>query len=107
MIKVKVSNINGETDSIVVTGHADYAEYGKDIVCSAVSSIIITTVNAILLFNADYISYDEMKDKFVIKIKIHNELVSKLIANMLNILQEIENNYPKNIKIRKENLWIC
>lgn len=104
MIKVKVSDREGKIDSIIITGHADYAEYGKDIVCSAVSSIVITTVNAIFSFNTDYISYDEMKDKFVITVKLHNELVDKLIANMLNMLQEIEEDYPKNIKIRKENL---
>lgn len=104
MIKVKVSNIGDEVNSIIITGHADYAEYGKDIVCSAVSSIVITTVNAIFSFDTDYISYDEKKDKFVIEIKFHNELVDTLIANMLNMLQEIEKDYPRNIKIRKENL---
>ena len=34
MIKVKLSE-----DKIEITGHANYDEYGKDIVCSGVSSI--------------------------------------------------------------------
>ena len=45
MIKVKISK-----KSIEISGHAKYAAHGKDIVCAAVSSITITTVNAILKF---------------------------------------------------------
>lgn len=104
MIKVKISNENNITSFITITGHANYDEYGKDIVCSGVSSIVITTVNAILTFDKDYISYEEGKDKFLITINTHNEIVDNLIGNMLNMLKEIENNYPNNIKIRKENL---
>ena len=40
MIKVKVlSKDNKHIDEVTVNGHADYEEYGKDIVCSSVSSI--------------------------------------------------------------------
>ena len=99
MIKVKL----GE-DKIEITGHANYDEYGKDIVCSGVSSIVTTTVNAILSFNDKYISYKEEKDKFTIVINLHNDIVDKLINNMINMLKEVETNYPKNLKIRKENL---
>ena len=99
MIKVKLSE-----DKIEIIGHADYDEYGKDIVCSGVSSIVTTTVNAILSFNDKYISYKEEKDKFTIVINLHNDIVDKLINNMINMLKEVETNYPKNLKIRKENL---
>ncbi len=104
MIKVKVSSEGERLKNILITGHACYAEYGKDIVCSAVSSIVTTSVNAILSFDKNYISYEELKDKFSITIHLHNEIVDRLIGNMLNMLREVENNYPKNIKIRKENL---
>ena len=99
MIKVKLSE-----DKIEITGHANYDEYGKDIVCSGVSSIVTTTVNAILSFNDKYRSYKEEKDKFTIVINLHNDIVDKLINNMINMLKEVETNYPKNLKIRKENL---
>lgn len=99
MIKVKLSE-----DKIEITGHANYDEYGKDIVCSGVSSIVTTTVNAILSFDDKYISYKEEQDKFTIVINLHNDIVDKLINNMINMLKEVETNYPKNLKIRKENL---
>ena len=38
-------------DSIVVIGHADYAFYGKDIVCASASAIVITSINACLRIN--------------------------------------------------------
>ena len=104
MIRVKVSNKNMVISSVTILGHADYDEYGKDIVCSAVSSIVTTTVNAILTFDKNYISYSEEKDKFLISINIHNEIVDNLINNMLNMLKEIEVDYPKNIKLKEENL---
>ena len=43
MIKVVIKN-----DSITISGHANYDDYGKDIVCAAVSATVITTVNGIL-----------------------------------------------------------
>lgn len=98
MIKVNISN-----DKIELIGHANYDDYGKDIVCSAASSIVTTTINGILTFDKDYISYSEKKNNFVIEINTHNEIVDNLINNMINMLKELETNYPKNIKIRKEN----
>lgn len=37
MIKIKLDE---ENLSLTVIGHADYAEYGKDIVCAGVSSLV-------------------------------------------------------------------
>lgn len=103
MIKVNVL-VKDKIKEINMIGHAGYDEYGKDIVCSAASSIVITSVNAILSFNSNYISYQEEKNKFSIKIKDNNEIVDKLITNMLNLLKELEQDYPKYIKIKEEIL---
>ena len=43
MIKVEIEN-----NKIEIKGHANYDDYGKDIVCASVSSIVITTINAII-----------------------------------------------------------
>lgn len=104
MIRVKVSNKNNNINSISILGHAGYDVYGKDIVCSGVSSIVTTTVNGILMFDKSYISYSQKKDKFEIIINEHNEIVDNLVNNMLNMLKEIENDYPNNIKMKEENL---
>lgn len=100
MIKV---NIIGKNDKIEILGHAMYDDFGKDIVCAGVSSIVITTINGILTFNKDFLKYEVGKDIFTIEILTHNEIVDNLINNMINMLNELEIDYPKNIKIRKEN----
>ena len=103
MIKVNVL-VKNNIQQIELIGHANYNEYGKDIVCSAASSIVTTTVNAILMFDKDYITYQALKDKFIIIINSYNDIVDKLITNMLNLLKELEKDYPKNIKIKEEIL---
>ena len=94
MIKINISNKDGQIHKINMIGHADYDDYGKDIVCAGASSIVTTTVNAILTFDKKFISYEEKKDNFEIVINTHNEIVDNLITNMLNMLQELENDYP-------------
>ena len=98
MIKVIISR-----DKIEILGHAMYDDFGKDIVCAGVSSIVTTTINGILTFDKDLIKYESLKDKFIITINTHNEIVDNLINNMINMLNQIEEDYPKNLKIRKEN----
>ena len=103
MIKVQITRKDNNIKKINIKGHAGYDDYGKDIVCSSVSSITITTVNAILMFNENYISYNEKKDNFEIIINENNNIVDNLIINMINLLKELSNDYPKNIKIEEED----
>ena len=95
MIKISISK-----DEITVKGHSGYSEAGSDIVCASVSSILITTVNALLSIDEDCISYEEKDGYLNIKIKKHNEVVDKLINNMINLLKELEEQYKKYIEIR-------
>ena len=96
MIKVSVKKNNEYIDKISITGHAMYDDYGKDIVCSSVSSIVITTVNAIERIDEESISYIE--NPFSIKVLKRNEITNILLENMISLLQELETQYPKNIK---------
>lgn len=91
-------------DEIQVKGHADYADYGKDIVCASVSSIVITTVNAILRFDAEALTYEAKSGLIRIVIKKHSDFGDLLILNMTELLKELEKKYQKNIKINEEVL---
>ena len=95
MIKINISK-----DEITIKGHSGYAEEGFDIVCASVSSICITTVNALLSIDEDCIEYIENDGYLNIKINKHNETIDKLIDNMINLLKELENDYKKYIEIR-------
>ena len=92
MIKIEVTK-----NRISLTGHAMYDDYGKDIVCAAVSSIVITTVNGILSIDKESIKVDE--NVFTIMVLKDEIIINKLINNMINLLNELSLEYPKNIKI--------
>ena len=96
MIKISIKEENNKIDEILIKGHALYDDYGKDIVCASVSSIVITTVNAIDSIDNEAISYDEKV--FLIKLLKHDLVIDKLISNMINLLKELEHDYPNNIK---------
>lgn len=100
MIKVKVEKEKEKVKKVTITGHADYDEYGKDIVCSSVSSIVITTVNGIFSIDSHYLSVEEEKNKMTIQIEQENEIGEKLIQNMISLLEELSRDYPKNIIVK-------
>ena len=97
MIRVKV-----KPEGILISGHAEYEEYGKDIVCSSVSSIVTTSVNAILMFHRDTIKYNVKEGLVKIDIIKDDETTKKLLDNMVNLLIELTRDYPKNIKVERE-----
>ncbi|MBE6157275.1 MAG: ribosomal-processing cysteine protease Prp [Firmicutes bacterium] len=100
MIKVKVEKQNAKYKKVAVLGHAMYDEYGKDIVCSAASSIVTTTVNGILSLNKGSLSYMVSKKGVSITIKSDDTTTQVLINNMVSLLKELEKNYPENIEVK-------
>ena len=86
---------------ISIKGHADYEDMGKDIVCAGVSSIITTTINAILKYDKTSIEYTSKSGFVTIKILKDEKIVNLLINNMKDLLKELQTNYQKNIKIEE------
>ena len=100
MIKVKVIKTNSEYKRIEVLGHAMYDDYGKDIVCSACSSIVTTTINGILALDNTSLSYLVSKKGLEIEVKSEDKITQTLINNMVSLLKELEENYPENIEVK-------
>lgn len=95
MIKVSIKQ-----KQIIIKGHANYDELGKDIVCASVSSMVITTVNAILRIDNDALKYSDNNGVTIDIIK-DDEITNKLINNLIDLLEELEKQYPKYIEIRR------
>ena len=96
MIKVlKKENV------IEITGHSGYDIVGKDIVCSAVSSIVTTTINGIISIDEKAISYKYENDKMTISNIKKDEITNKLLNNMLDLLKSLSKDYPKNINVKE------
>ena len=102
MIKVRIVRNNNIIDSIHCNGHANYADYGKDIVCASFSTMVITTINAILEFDENAISYTDTNNLDIINIKKDN-ITNGLLNNLVNMIYELKENYDKNINIKEED----
>ena len=96
MIKVFVSK-----EKIELHGHSGYDIVGKDIVCSAVSSIVTTTINGILSINRDALKYSYKNDIMTIEIINRDDICDKLINNMIDLLKDLSKDYPKNIIVKE------
>ena len=94
MITIKVRKKNGSYEEFISKGHAGYAEAGQDIVCAAVSALIITTVNSLEKFTDDKFDVQE-KDGFG-SIHFRNVLSERgmlLMDSLLLGLTEIAGSY--------------
>lgn len=97
MIKVNIKK-----NHIEIKGHAMYDDYGKDIVCASISSIAITTVNAILRLDEKALKYRKKDGFLIIDVLKESEQTNTLILNMIELIKELEKEYPKNIKVNEE-----
>jgi hypothetical protein len=102
MILVKTYRQDNKILKISIKGHANYKNYGNDIVCAAVSSVAICTVNAILSFDKNNIDVKENSGNLEITVLKQDDIVITLLNNMLRCLKDIETDYPTNIKLSKE-----
>ena len=99
MIKVEIIRNNNNIKKISILGHAMYDEYGKDIVCASVSTLVISTVNNILSINDKTIKVEKNDSKIIIEYILKDNIIDILINNMISNLNTLASNYPKNIKI--------
>ncbi|MCD8036833.1 MAG: ribosomal-processing cysteine protease Prp [Clostridiales bacterium] len=109
MIRVNVyRNNTGDILGFRLKGHADYAEEGSDIVCSAVSVLTINTINSIELFTDEEFECktDEKKGGFL-SFSLKGEGTAcrdaqLLLKAMLNGLNDIQKEYSFYISINEE-----
>lgn len=87
-------------NKITISGHANSDEYGKDIVCASVSSIVYTTINAIAKINDRAIKVEDNKT-MVIEVLSNDEITESLINNMMDLLIDLEYDYPKNLNVKE------
>ena len=100
MVRVKKEKNNGYFEKISILGHAMYDEYGKDIVCSAISSIVTTTINGILTIDKNTITYLASSKGLTIKVLSKDRVTQALLKNMVKLLKELELKYKENIEVK-------
>jgi len=108
MISVNFLTINNEINEITVSGHADFADSGEDIICAAVSVLTISVLNGLTEIVGRKDLCESVKDgytHFTIP-KTSNELqrikTDILIATYQLGIQGIKEAYGDYIQINKE-----
>ena len=79
-------------------GHANYSKFGKDIVCSAISILLINTINSIENFTSDIIDVTTDEKSGLIRCvfeKVPSKESDLLVKSMILGLKQIQNEYGK------------
>ena len=91
--------ITQRKDGISIKGHANYAEHGKDIVCSAVSVLVQTLIQSVEELTADKIEYDMQPGTVHIKFWCLSDQSKVLINAFFVGVKSIAAVYPDNVKV--------
>lgn len=103
MIKVEITRTD-VIEHVRISGHANYSEHGTDIVCSAVSSMSILTVNALYKFGLGPSCEIEADDDGLIDIRVKDKndvIIQTLLTNLIDNLEELESQFQEYIMIEK------
>lgn len=96
MITVTVWRKNGEFNKIESRGHAGFAEKGRDIICAAVSALMVNAVNSIDSFTEDVIHVISEEGYLSLEFIVGPSKDSKLLINSLMLgLSQIQDSYDK------------
>lgn len=99
MIKVKINYDGNVIKGFKVSGHANYDEYGKDIVCASVSTVVITSINLALKIDEKSVVVTDKPGLIEVNILKRDDVINKIFINMKDMLVELQKDYSKNIKI--------
>ena len=108
MIRVSVFKEDGRYTGFISDGHAGYARHGEDIVCAAVSMLVINTVNSILEFTDDGLEIESDEDRGLISASFTDdpsEAGTLLMDAMVLGLRGVEEEYGSrfiDISVKEE-----
>ena len=98
MIKITATRNNGKIVSLTVKGHANSAPYGEDLVCAAVSSILVGGCNALKEPNCFAIKLNE-GDASINELSHANEHDYEVLEVMLVQFKSVEETSKKFLKV--------
>ncbi|AEW45711.1 hypothetical protein MHC_04275 [Mycoplasma haemocanis str. Illinois] len=91
MIKIEFSK-----SSLLVSGHANFAPKGKDIVCAAVSALV--TGSAEIWKDLPFVKISVKKNSYSFQFLERDEKLDWELKFLLRHLKIIASNYPKCVK---------
>lgn len=100
MICVEFSGNSDNITGFEVSGHAGYDEYGRDIVCAAVSALATNTANSIEQFTEDDMTVDVDEKIGLLRLTMTSTISdsSKLLLKSFKLgIESIEQAYGSEI----------
>ena len=91
-------DITVQPDKITVSGHAEYAEHGKDIVCAAISTLSQVFVASVEELTAAQIKTAQTGGYMEIVIEESTERAQVLLDSFLLGCRMIADQYPDNVR---------
>lgn len=86
-------------DRITVSGHAGFAEAGKDIVCAGVTALIQTLIKAASDLTEDKIEYEISPGRADIHYRCLSEVGKLLVDAFFVGICMIADEYPEHVRI--------
>ncbi|MBQ7562695.1 MAG: ribosomal-processing cysteine protease Prp [Lachnospiraceae bacterium] len=97
MIEARIRKQDGSVRSVRVKGHAEFEDAGKDIVCAAVSMLVINTANALERLTDNAVFGEELSDGLVFEFREPpDEKGVLLLDTMLLGLADVQEKYGKD-----------
>ena len=104
MIKVRISCTGDDIRSIDVSGHALFDQYGKDVVCAGVSSVVIGALNALDILYPSACDLDISGNQIHIHVLKNSESIQTMLSMMFYQMKTVEESYPENIQIKRKEV---
>jgi uncharacterized protein YsxB (DUF464 family) len=101
MIWVKFETRKNEFVSMEVTGHAGYDEYGKDIVCAAVSAITGGALNAIDIMETNSCELIDEENRTYVKVLNNSEKLQAILETVYHQLNTIAVSYGDYLRVER------
>ena len=92
---------NGKIHKFNVSGHSGYSEEGSDIVCAAVSSMVMLTVNVITEQLGVPCSLKVVEDDALIELSLstENEFAHVLLSGLEREISNLSCDYPEYVRV--------
>ena len=98
---------NGEIVGFKTEGHAGYAEEGSDVVCAAISMLVINTINSIEMFTVDDCEIMTDEDNAVISLMtdLQQSSETRILLKSLELgLNQVAQGNPDYLSIKVEEV---
>ena len=102
MIQLSIFGKPNQITKVILQGHAEYRDWGKDVVCAGVSSIVFGTMNALDELAKDACAFQIDENKITIDVEQTSHDVQMILETMVIQVKTVMESYPKNVTVNRK-----